>query len=257
MYWRGIIVGLALGVWVASLALWALWQDAESTPAQCTSCCGGCGQNDHAHPPPVNVAWAPPGPARYYCGLSDHGGGFMWDHGGGALWDHGGGYLWDHGGGSLWDHGGGFVWDHGGGYLWDHGGGFVWDHGGGFVWDSDLSDAGPLPGSPAVPVPATAELGRDRNPFEFRCETSAGGINDVSVILNDVAVSIVMPDGNEDWICVVSSENGAEIEARNSLVNPVPANASDERAYCMVAENPATVWTAKEFVDESWSAPVP
>jgi len=247
MFWRGIIIGLALGVWIASLALWALWTgDDDRGDPDCAAACCGCAQNQHGHPPPVNVAWAPPGTARYFCGRSDHGGGFLWDHAGGYLWDHGAGYLWDHGGGYLWDHGGGFVWDHGGGYVWDHGGGFVWDHGGGFVWDSGLAQRQPMPGSPAVPVPGD-ELAAPRADFEYRCATGNGGINDVSVVREGVKVSIVMPDGNVDFMCTVGPDGEAVIEPRADA-DPEPDVPTTDRAYCMVAEG-----AAHEIAEPGWA----
>jgi hypothetical protein len=238
MYWKGLIVGISLGLWVG-LAVYVLRPDDSAEPsAVCpaTSCCGDCGSSGHPHPPPVNVAWAPQGPLRYFCGMSDHGGGFIWDHGGGYIWDHGGGYIWDHGGG--------YVWDHGGGYIWDHGGGYIWDHGGGFMWDDNLSEPAPEPGSPIVPIPGESELGRDRNKYEYSCETGTGGIDDVAVLKNGVRVVIVMPDGNEDFQCAGNETDGAEIIDRiDTATSPI----SDVRAYCMVVGT-----TTNEFVDPVW-----
>jgi len=104
MNWTSFLIGLAIGLWIAVVALLLMPSEDDqpyivvsgSTPA--TQSAG-------------KSLWIPSGDGVYRCTNNDHGGGIVEDHGGGVVEDHGGGTVEDHGGGVVEDHGGGNVED--------------------------------------------------------------------------------------------------------------------------------------------------
>lgn len=103
--WTTLLAGLAIGLWIAVVALFLIPQQLDREYVVVSGDPGG------TYAGRAKTLWIPSGDGVYRCTNNDHGGGVVEDHGRGNVEDHGRGNVEDHGRGNVEDHGGGNVED--------------------------------------------------------------------------------------------------------------------------------------------------
>jgi hypothetical protein len=225
--WLAFLLGLAIGLWIAVVALFLSPFDDDD----CNTC-GGPGGTTIITYPQGDGAWVPGGDGSYFCTNNDEGGAIVIDEGGAVVADEGGAIVIDEGGAIVIDEGGAVVID-----------------AGGFV---------PAPG------PSMTQLNRDRDFEEFACDTNDEGgavvadrsgriaarsmpnsypsercarVNGNAVVIDGTGQAIDIDEGG----AVVVDEGGpvvadetADSEDDEELMPGAPTS-DTELAYCMVA----------------------
>jgi hypothetical protein len=224
MKWTSFILGLAIGLWIAVVALFLKWanpQPVEVTvsglPTQ-----AGSGVSSRA-----TGLWLPSGDGEYFCTNNDHGGAIVEDHGGGIVDDHGAPIVDDRGAPIVDDHGAPIVEDNGGGEI------------------------GANAAHVAVPGPDATELGESRGFREFRC-----ALNDHNgpVVLHTSGrvVAVAMPDDSAYECNAVNGDatvtkNGipVEVDHGGAIVDDAGdgMGSADTFVTCMVANRDSDATT--------------
>ena len=102
--WLSFLLGLAIGLWIAIVALFLLGND---------DCDCGPGGTTIITYPNSNCAWVPGGDEAYFCANNDEGGAIVVDEGGAVVVDEGGAIVVDEGGAVVVDEGSAVVVDSG------------------------------------------------------------------------------------------------------------------------------------------------
>ena len=175
MKWVSFLIGLAIGLWIALVALF-LRPIHEQQPISLTV--NGMAQTQGAglH---AKVLWIPSGNDLYRCTNNDQGGALVEDQGGGVVEDHGAAIVDDHGAAIVDDHGAAIVEDNGGGNAVEN--------------------------AAHVPAPSSAQQSPERGYRELRCNLNKYG---GPVVKHDYGrvVAVGMPLGG-DYVCLSESGN--------------------------------------------------
>lgn len=102
--WLSFLLGLAIGLWIAIVALFLLGRH---------ECDCGPGGTTIVTYPNSSFAWVPGGDEAYFCANNDEGGAIVVDEGGAVVVDEGGAVVVDEGGAVVVDEGSAVVVDSG------------------------------------------------------------------------------------------------------------------------------------------------